>query len=83
VSPTLRCRLDRLPMSRAAQATERGGDCRSRHRSIRCVYLPRGHGGWTAAHASHAHARQRAAAAVAACEWYSVGSFRKWVIRVT
>jgi len=83
VTPIFRCRLDLLPMSRAAQATECGGDCRSRHRRIRRVYRPRGHGGWTAALAPRAHARRRAAAAVAACEWYSVGSFRNRVIRVT
>jgi len=83
VTPIFRCRLEPLPMSRAAQATERGGDCRSLHRRIRRVYRPRGRGGWTAAHAPRAHARRRAAAAVAACEWYSVGSFRNWVIHVT
>jgi len=70
-------------MSRAAQAMERGGDCRIRHRRIRRVYRPREHRGWTAAHAPRAHAWRRAAAAVAACEWYTVGSFRNRVIRVT
>jgi len=83
VTPIFRCRLDPLPMSRAAQATKPGGDFRSRHRRIRRVYRPRGHGGWTAAHAPRAHALQKAAAAVAACDWYSVGSFRNWVILVT
>ena len=83
MTPIFRGRLDPLPMSRAAQATERGGDCRSRHRRIRLVYRPRGHGGWTAAHAPRAHVRRRTAAAVAACDWYSVGSCRNWVIRVT
>ena len=83
MTPIFRCRLDPLPMSHAAQATEHGGDCRSRHRRVRRVYRPRGHGGWNAAHAPRAHARRRAAAAVAACEWYSVSSFRNWVIRIT
>jgi len=82
VTPIFRCRLDPLPTSRAAQAVERGGDRRSRHRRIIRVYRSRGHGGWTAAHAPRAHARRRAAAAVAACEWHSVGSFLNWVFHV-
>jgi len=83
MTPLFRCRLDPLPMSRAAQATEPGGDCRIRHRRIRRICHSRGHGGWNPAQAPRAHARRRGAAAVAACEWYSVSSFRNWVIRVT